>query len=287
MARRGTSGFRVYRYVNRVLGHAVLMLVALLFLLPFYWMLSSAFKEPGHIFAAPPQWIPSPWHPSNFRDVLDLANVDFIRSFVNSLFISVSHCGLVLFLCSLAGFAFAKYRDAPGRQSLFVFVLGTMMIPGSVLIIPIYVMMVKLGGIDTYWAMIVPGAANAFGIYWMREYIGENVHDDLLEAARIDGCSELGIYWHVVLPVIRPALAALGVFTFIFAWNNLMGSLILLHTKEMYTLPLVIYLLNGDSSIPYGIVMAASLLATAPLILAFLFFQRDFVEGMTSGALKA
>lgn len=287
MARRGTSWFQGYRYLNRILGHAVLTLAALLFLLPFYWLLSSAFKEPGQIFSAPPQWIPTPWHLSNFHDVLDLSNVDFIRSFVNSLLISVSHCGLVLFLCSLAGFAFAKYRDAPGRQGLFVFVLGTMMIPGSVLIIPIYVMMVKLGGIDTYWAMIVPGAANAFGIYWMREYIGENVHDDLLEAARIDGCSELGIYWHVVLPVIRPALAALGIFTFIFAWNNLMGSLILLHTKEMYTLPLVIYLLNGDSSIPYGIVMAASLLATAPLILAFLFFQRDFVEGMTSGVLKA
>src|SRR5690606_34284748 len=155
---------RASRYSARGLAYAMLAPLALLFLFPFYWLFISAFKDPGQIFSTPPRWIPTQWQWSNFRDVLQLANVAVVRASINSMVVALGHCGLVLFLCSLAGYAFAKYPGAPGRNKLFIFVLGTMMIPGSVLIIPLYVIMVKLHAINTYWAMILPGAANAFGI---------------------------------------------------------------------------------------------------------------------------
>jgi ABC-type glycerol-3-phosphate transport system permease component len=141
--------------------------------------------------------------------------------------------------------------------------------------------------VNTYWAMILPGAAGAFGIFWMRQYISTNVHGDLIDAARIDGCSEFGIYWRVVVPIARPALAALGILLLIGVWNNLMWAFIVLRTEEMYTLPLVIYLLNGELRTPYGLIMAASLFATLPLVIAFLVFQRHFIRGIAAGAIKA
>jgi ABC-type glycerol-3-phosphate transport system permease component len=285
---RGTeySLYRLRRDFGRLLAHLFLGVLAIVFLFPFYWLLISAFKSKDQIFASPPQFFPSPWRFSNFRDALDAPNTDLLRSFMNSVIITAGHCGLALFLCSLAGYAFAKYPKAPGRDPLFTFVLGTMMIPFAVLVIPLYVIMMKLHAVNTYWAMIIPGAANAFGIFWMRQYITSNVHDDLIDAARIDGCSEFGIYARLVVPIIKPALAALGILTVIFAWNNLMLAFLFMRTKEMYTLPLVIYLLNGETRIPYGIVMAGSLMATLPLVLAFLLFQRYFIEGITAGAIK-
>jgi cellobiose transport system permease protein len=286
MIRQAISPYRILRDVNRFMAYTLLIALSLVFLFPFYWLFISAFKGTEQIFVTPPQWIPAPWQTSNFRDVLDMQHVDVFRSFFNSVVISVGHCALVLFLCSLAGYAFAKYPHAPGRDKLFIFILGTMMIPGSVLIIPLYVIMMKLHAINTYWSMIIPGAANAFGIFWMRQYISGNVHDDLLDAARIDGCGEFGIYWRVVLPIITPALAALGILTFLFAWNNLMSAFLFMRTKDMYTLPLVIYLLSSEPRVPYGMVMAASLLATAPLVVAFLLFQRYFIAGITAGAIK-
>lgn len=280
------SPYRLRRDLSRLFAYVFLSVFAVVFLFPFYWLFISAFKAKDQIFVSPPQFFPSPWRFSNFHDVLNAPNIDMIRSFVNSVVIAAGHCGLALFLCSLAGYAFAKYPNAPGRDKLFAFVLGTMMIPFAVLIIPLYVIMMKLHAVNTYWAMIIPGAANAFGIFWMRQYVSSNVHDDLLDAARIDGCSEFGIYWRVAVPIIKPAMAALGILTLIFAWNNLMLAFLFMRTKDMYTLPLVIYLLNGETRIPYGMVMAGSLLATLPLVLAFLLFQRYFIEGITAGAIK-
>jgi cellobiose transport system permease protein len=140
--------------------------------------------------------------------------------------------------------------------------------------------------VNTYWAMIVPGAANAFGIFWMRQATLQSIHRDLVHAARIDGCSEFGIYWRVALPMLRPSLAALGILVLIGNWNNLMWAFIVLREEHMYTLPLTIYLLQGEMRTPYGQVMAASLLATLPLVIAFLLFQRQFIQGISAGALK-
>jgi len=276
--------YRHRKALGHGLSHVLLAALSLLFVFPFYWLFVSAFKSMDQIFTLPPQFIPDPWRIANF--VQAYYETQIVRAFFNSLVIAVGHCALALFLCSLAGYAFAKFPHAPGHNKLFAFVLATMMIPGAVTLIPVFVVLCKLRLVNTYLAMILPGAASAFGIFWMRQYIASNVHDDLLDAARIDGCTEFGIYRRIVLPIIKPALAALGILLLIGVWNNLMWAYIVLRTEDMYTLPLVIYLLNGELRTPYGLIMATSLLATLPLVIAFLLFQRQFVEGITAGAIK-
>lgn len=283
MARAQTIGGSRERLL-RLATCMLLLLLALAFIFPFYWLFISAFKAREDIFSIPPGFWPRPWQFGNFVEVFAQTNI--VRAFVNSVVIAAGHCGLALFLCSLAGYAFAKFPSAPGRDKLFAFVLATMMIPGAVTLIPVFVVLCKLHAINTYWAMIVPGAASAFGIFWMRQYASENIHNDLLDAARIDGCGEFGIYWRIVLPVLKPALAALGIILLIGSWNNLMWAFIVLRTTDMYTLPLVIYLLHGETRTPFELIMAASLVATLPLVVAFLLFQRHFIQGVMAGAMK-
>lgn len=265
--------------------HAGMVAISIAFIFPFYWLTVSAFKTRAQIFTIPPQYLPDPIVFDNFRNLFETTTM--ARAFVNSCVIAVGHVALGLILCSLAGYAFAKYRHAPWRNGLFVFVIGTMMIPGAVTMIPVFVVLAKLGLVNTYWAMIIPGAANAFGIFWMRQYIDANIHDDLLAAARIDGCSEFDTYWRIVLPIARPALAALGILMLIGIWNNLMWAFIVMRTEDMYTMPLLVYLLQGELRTPYGMVMAGGLVATLPLVAGFLFFQKQFISGITSGAIKA
>jgi len=270
---------------GRGLLYLALLALAVVFMFPFYWLAVSAFKSQAEIFALPPQWLPDPPRFSNFNDLLRETNV--LRAFFNSVVVAVGHVSLALFLCSLAGYAFAKYPQAPASGKLFGFVLGTMMIPSAVTLIPVFLVLVKLDMVNTYWAMIIPGAAGAFGIFWMRQYMAANVPDDLVHAARIDGCSEFGIYRRVALPISRPALAALGIMQLIGSWNNLMWAFIVLRTGDMITLPVLIYLLQGEIRTPYGMLMAGGLLTTLPLVAAFILFQRQFIAGITAGAIKA
>ena len=290
---------------NRLLGfqpetlflYGLFIVVALIFLVPYVFLATGAFKTQEEILTATrilpkilsvehdPMRVSASLNVENFHAAF--ARTVIARAFLNSTVIAVAHVSLSLFLSSLAGYAFAKYPKAPGNKVLFGIVLGTMMIPGAVTTIPVFLILNKLNLMNTFWVMIVPGAANAFGIFWMRQYILTNVPDDLLAAARIDGCREFRIYWQIVLPVIRPAMAALGILVLIGTWNNLMWAFICLRTENMYTLPLVIYLLQGERNTDYGMLMAAGLLATLPLVIAFLLFQRQFIAGMTSGAVKA
>lgn len=275
----------MHRRLRLWAGMAGMTIIALSFIFPYYWLFISAFKTREKIFTMPPQFIPEPWVLTNFTDVFGMTNL--AGAFLNSTIIAAGHVALTLFLCSLGGYAFAKFRRAPGRELLFAFVLGTMMIPAAITMIPLFIVLTRMLLVDTYWAMILPGAASAFGIFWIRQYIESNVHDDLLAAARVDGCGEFGIYWRIVLPICQPALAALGILTLITSWNNLMWAFVVLRTESMYTMPLLIYLLQGERRVPYGMVMAGGLLATLPLIIAFLLFQRAFIRGITAGALKA
>ncbi len=270
--------------VGRFSVYAFLAGLAVVFLFPFYWLVTSAFKTQAQIFHMPPQWLPSPPTLQNFVNVYH--HTTLARAFLNSVITTGGSVGLSLFLCSLAGYAFAKYTLAPGHKNLYGFVLSTMMIPGAVTLIPAFLVMVYLHMIDTYAAVIVPGAVGAFGIFWMRQYIASNVPDDLINAARIDGCSEFDIYWRIVVPIIKPALAALGIMQLIGSWNNLMWAFLVLRTPDMYTLPVVIYLLNGEIRTPYGMLMAGGLLSTLPLVLGFLLFQKQFIGGITAGAVK-
>ena len=271
--------------IQRAALYAILLLLSLVFLFPFYWLAVSAFKSQAQIFAMPPMWIPHPARLTNFTQVAKETSI--LRAFLNSVITSGGHVGLALFLCSLAGYAFAHFREAPGNEALFAFVLGTMLIPGTVTLIPSFLVLVNLHLINSYWALIIPGAAQAFGIFWMRQYMRSSVPEDLIHAARIDGCGEFGIYWRIALPIAKPALSALGIMLLIGSWNNLMWAFIVLRTKDMLTLPMVIYLLQGEIRTPYGMLMAGGLIATLPLVLAFLFFQKHFIQGILSGAIKS
>lgn len=280
---RPATSRRAAPRVEKAALYTLFVLIALIFLVPYLFLFTGAFKTQEEIFT-PTQVLPKAFNLDNFREAFTTTGI--ARAFINTLLIAISHVALSLFLCAMAGYAFAKYRTAPGNGWMFATVLGTMMIPGAVTTIPVFVILNNLGLMNTFWVMIVPGAANAFGIFWMRQYIAANVPDDLLAAARIDGCSEFNIFWSIVLPVIKPALAALGILALIGNWNNLMWAFIALRTENMYTLPLVIYLLQGELRTPFGLLMASGLLATLPLIVAFLVFQRQFIEGMTAGAVK-
>jgi ABC-type glycerol-3-phosphate transport system permease component len=285
MIKKQITTSKYKRLFQRLIIYICLAILVVIFIFPFYWLLISAFKTKEQIFTIPPQFLPHPWNLGNFIRVFKETNI--LRCFFNSMVIAVGYCTLALFLCSLGGYAFAKYTRAPGHNKLFVFVLGTMMIPGAVTLIPVFMVLCKLHMVNTYWAIIIPGAANAFGIFWMRQYIGSNLPSDLIDAARIDGCGEFGIYWRIALPIARPALAALGILFLIGIWNNLMWAYIVLRTEDMYTLPLMIYLLNGELRTPYELIMASGLVATLPLVIAFLLFQKHFIQGIMAGSIKA
>lgn len=277
------DGIRFRLWAGRVVLTLSLATLAVVFLVPFYWLLISALKSQADIFRTPPIFFPKPnWE--NFALLWEETKI--VRTFFNSVIISGGHVTLSLFLCSLAGYGFAKFPTAPGSNKMFGFVLSTMLIPGAVTLIPVFIILAKLEWVNTYWAMIIPGAAHAYGIFWMRQYFKPNLPDDLIAAARIDGCSEFGIYWRIALPIARPALAALGLILLINSWNNLMWAFLILRTEEMQTLPLLIYLLKGETRIPFGMIMAGGLITTLPLVLAFLFFQRHFIRGITAGAIK-
>lgn len=278
------AGRQFAQFARRTAIYGFLLCMSVIFIFPFYWLFISAFKSQAQIFTLPPQFLPQEWRLDNFRDVFDKTRI--LRAFFNSTIIAAGHCALSVLLCAMGGYAFAKFPNAPGRGGLFAFVLATMMLPGEVTLIPSFVIMVKLGLINSYWALIIPGAANAFGIFWMRQYIAGNVPDALLDAARVDGCGELSMFFRVVMPVIRPAMAALLILRLMYSWNNLMWAFIMLRTEEMQTMPLLIYLLQGERNTPYGMLMAGCLLITAPLIVAFILFQKHFIGGITAGAVK-
>ena len=187
--------------------------------------------------------------------------------------------------CSLGGYGFAKY-SFPGRNVLFGLLLATMIIPSAVTMVPSFVLMRWLGWYNTFWPLIVPGAANAFGIFFMRQYIS-SINDDLMDAGRIDGANELGIYWRIILPIIGPGLTSLGLIFFMASWNNYLGPLIWLKTPEKFTLPLAIFQFGGAVGLTnYNGQMAMSVISIIPLLIIFLVFQRRFVEGITAGAVK-
>ena len=258
--------------------------LAAIFMFPFYWLLISAFKAKEDIFTLPPEFWPHPWRLGNFVAVFQQTNI--VRAFLNSTIIAAGHCTLALFLCSLGGYAFAKYPHAPGRDKLFAFALATMMIPGAVLLIPTFVVLCKLHAINTYWAMIVPGSASAFGIFWMRQFAAENVHDDLLDAARIDGCSRLGTLFRVVLPLSKPPIVTITVFNVIGSWNSFFWPLIVTNSDRIRPLQVGLAYFSREQSTNYTLLMAATTMAIVPLVILFFFAQQQIVQSQARSGLK-
>jgi ABC-type glycerol-3-phosphate transport system permease component len=259
-----------------------LMLLSIFMILPFIWMLSTSFKPYDEIFAIPPIIISQNMTLDGYRFIFQESNA--LRALANTALVSTAATALSLFFCGLGGYGFAKFKF-PGRKTLFRFLLGTMVIPGAIMIVPSYIMMVKgFGWFNTYWPLIIPTAANAFGIFFMRQYIS-SVNDEILDAARIDGAGEFGIFWRVILPIVRPGLITLGLIQFMAAWNNFLLPSIYLKKQELYTLPLLMLQMQGPAGYTqYREWMALATISVAPLLVIFLFFQRRFVEGITAGA---
>jgi ABC-type glycerol-3-phosphate transport system permease component len=269
-------------WLLRALLAVPLVLGLVLTAAPYAYMLSSTFKVNSEIFTVDITFIPPVWRPDNYLSLF--AGRPYARWFLNTLIVAVGRMLLALFLCSLAGFAFAKY-DFPGRKPLFVFILATMMLPFQILLVPLFLMVVTFGWIDSYLALIVPFAAEAFGIFVLRQYM-VGIPGELLDAARIDGSGEFGLYWRIALPLARPGLGVMGILFFIHGWNDYLWPLIVLRDKTMMTVNLGIASLVGPYNNEYGMLLAGATLGTIPILIVFLLMQRQFIAGIMSGALK-
>ena len=268
---------------QRTIAYGFLFFILISMATPFVWMLSNTFKEQSEIFQMQPTLIPEEPHLRNYVSLF--VDFDFHKHFLNSAFIAVVHTFSHLFLASLAGFAFAKYTF-PLKNFLFLVLLGSMMVPLYTIFIPLFVLVIRLGLVNSYAGVILPGVAGAFGIFFMKQSM-ESVPNELLDSARIDGASEFRIYWQIALPLVRPALAVLAVLAFMGSWNDFVWPLVVLRSQELQTLPVVMAGMVNLYRMEYGVVMAASLLSTLPILLLFLALQKQFVQGLTVGAIKS
>jgi len=266
---------------TNVVLYSFLSLLSLFTLLPFIWMLSTSLKPMEEVFARPPILISRNMSLDAYRYVIETGA---FRALLNTTFVATAATLVSLFFCALGGYGFAKFRF-PGQKPLFGFLLAWLVIPGAIMIVPTYVIMVKLGWTNTYLPLIVPGAANAFGIFFMRQYIS-TVNDEIMDAARIDGASEFGIFWRIIVPICVPGLTTLGLIFFMTSWNNYLLPSIYLKKAELYTLPLLQMEMTGVSGqTNYHNWMALATISVVPLLIIFLVFQRRFTEGITAGAL--
>ena len=262
--------------------HVPMLIAAFLFLAPLLWMLATSLKSPGDIVSGlgAGRWWPHPVTLANFRQVLgNVEEFPVWRWTGNSLFVSLAVTLLVLVVDSLAAFAYARLRWR-GRDQVFAVLVATMLVPGQVLLIPTYLLLRGLHWFDTYLALIVPAGASAFGVFLLRQFF-RSIPPELEEAARLDGCGPLGVLWHVILPLSKPALATLGIFTFMATWNAFEGPLIFTDSQDMRTLPIGITIFQGHYDIQYGLLMAAAALAALPVLLAFLAFQKHIIKGIS------
>lgn len=278
----GITRARLGSTLGKCLAYAVLIGMSFVALFPFLWMLSTSLKDTYSLYTFPPQFIPK--NPTLANYVFLFTRTKFFIWLKNSAIVSGAITSFGLIFNSMAGYAFAKQRFI-GREPLFLLILGVLMIPTHVLIVPVFLMLSKLDLIDTYWALILPGCASPFGIFLMRQYI-ETIPSDLIEAARIDGCSEFRIYWQIILPLCKPALAALGVVSFLGSWNSFLWPLIMTTKSEMSTLPVAIAAFQGQYATQWGVIMAGAMSMFLPVLIVFLALQRHFVEGIALTGVK-
>jgi multiple sugar transport system permease protein len=262
--------------------HLVLAPTAIVFALPLAWMLLSSFMSNAQINQFPPTIIPDSLHVVGWDHVLTQAS--FPRWFANSTIVALTTVVSNLVFCSLAGYAFARMRFR-GSTTLFLLILATLVIPFQLTMIPTFIMMEKLNLTDTLGALIVPGLATPLGVFLMRQFF-MNLPREVEEAARIDGCSRLGVLLHVALPLARPALATLAALTFLLMWNDLLWPLIAINSDDNFTLPLGLTTFQGQHTTDWAAVMAGNVVTVTPVLVAFLLAQRTFIQSLTSSAVK-
>ena len=273
---------RPSRHRGGLLTYSLLLLIAFIGLLPYYWMLSCSLKTNDTMFAVPIQWIPSPVNWGAYGEAWKAQ--DSTRYFLNSAFVAVAITLGNLLLASLAGYSLSKFRYF-GRGFLFLLILSTMMLPLEVTMVPLFLIVKKLNWPNTYEGLIVPFLVEGFGVFLMRQYL-LSIPNELIEAARIDGASELRIYAQIVMPLCKPALAALGVFTFREAWDMYIWPLIIVTKDSLRTLPLGISLFMSSFGTAWDQLMAVAAIGTLPMILLFFFLQRSFTQGIAVTGLK-
>ena len=262
--------------------HAALVIGAIVTLVPLAWMASASLMPTGEASMFPPRFVPSHATLVHYRELFERLNLG--RSFLNSALIATSATALCLFLTSLAGYAFARLRFA-GRDRLFRSLLAGMVIPAQVAMLPLFLLLKAMGLVNTYWGVLIPYLAPIFGIFMVRQY-ALSLPQDYLDAARVDGASELRIYWSVVLPLCRPILVTLALFVFMGTWNDFMWPLIELTDDRLYTLPVALANLSGEHAQDTELMMAGSVLTVMPVLLLFLTLQRHYIEGIMMGGVK-
>ncbi|MEA5506709.1 carbohydrate ABC transporter permease [Halotia wernerae UHCC 0503] len=266
-----------------VVRYGILGAIAVITLFPLLWLVSTALKSPTeNILQSPPQLLPSQPTLDNFSSVWQ--SLPFGQYLYNSILVAVLTVGLNLIFCALAAYPLARL-SFPGRDWIFIAIVSTIMIPFQIVMIPLFVLTVQLGLVNTYWGIIFPSLASAFGIFLLRQaFMG--VPKEIEEAARMDGSSELGLWWYIMLPAIRPALVTLAIFVFIGSWSDFLWPLIVIQDENLYTLPLGVAKLAGTFSLDWRLVAAGSIISIAPVLLLFLFLQRYIVPTETGSGVK-
>lgn len=267
----------------RVALYGTLGLLLLVFAAPLLWALSGSFKPRGDIFDYPPTLVPDPATTENYRNLL--SGQPFWNWFAISVVTALIATTIAVFVCALAGFAFAKYRFA-GKKVLFNVMFSSLSVPFAVILVPLFILVVKSGLANPWFALIVPWVAPAFGIFMMQQYIIQSIPDEILEAARLDGNSEFGIFRRVVLPLLRPSLGALGVWQFLQSYNSFLWPLVLISDTDQYTLPLGLNILFRAESRAFDLVLPGAVLASVPTIAVFLLLRKQLLEGLSAGAVK-
>lgn len=269
--------------VSRVIMYLFLLIIALLSIFPFYWMFIVGSNTNAIINSLPPKLIPGKMFITNFNRTWEL--IPIFHCILNSAILSVIITFFVLFLSSMAGAAFAKL-DFPHKNFLFGFVLFTMMIPMQLGVIPRYIIISKLHLVNKLSGVVIPSLVNAFGVFWMRQFIMETIPDDMINAAKIDGCGYFRIYLSIILPVIKSGLATLGIINFMNVWNDYFWPSVVLHTNDKITIQLALKSLNNAMDQDYSMVLSATFVSTLPLLIIFLIFNKQFIAGVTDGSIK-
>ncbi|WP_275006791.1 carbohydrate ABC transporter permease [Promicromonospora iranensis] len=268
---------------SRVLVYAALTVALAATLIPFVWMFLGSVKTEAELRQRPPTWWPQTFTWDNFTAWF--GRLDIGTFFVNSVVVAAFTVLGTLVFCSLVGYALAKL-DFPGKRVVFTLVLVTLMVPGVVTFVPLFVVVSKLGMVSTYPALILPFLAGPLGVFLMRQFI-KDIPDSLIEAARIDGAGELRIFLRVVMPLCGPALATLAILTFLGSWNNFLWPLVVAQSEDMYTLPVALSLYSvGQNSTNYGVLLAGSVLIITPVLLLFVALQRYFIQGIAATGIK-
>ncbi|HDP98943.1 MAG TPA: carbohydrate ABC transporter permease [bacterium] len=262
--------------------HLLIALLSGITLLPFIWMLSTSVMPTGEASTFPPTLVPKKFTLDQYRFLFDRINLG--RHFLNSLILAISVTGVSLLINSLAGYGFAKF-SFKGKRPLFIFLLSSMIIPAQVTMLPVFLILNKMGLLNTYFGIILPGMASIFAIFLINQYL-KGIPDSLLEAAKIDGASHFTIYWRIILPLAKPVLVTLALFTFMGTWNDFLWPLIVMTKEEMYTLPVALANLFGEHAQDVELMMAGSVITILPIMIVFMFLQKYYIQGILLGGVK-